>query len=275
MTPASSLNRFPRYQDRSVYKAMTGKEAKPFDKLKPPKHWEDTTLMPGLSHDAVVSYQRLPHLGESLTMKAFSLNAGDATSVNLPGMANYPPNSLKPTDARIELPGHLPQVIGDVQYLCMLADAERILGEIGGDSVEMENDLNGATIVYGNDPRRVWMIIRKGARLNAGLLLANQYAHGVGAPGHWDLTPLEPVWVSDVLDPGSTSNSMPEVDMPVNDVPAGATLVRSGLMMDLYLQTAESVAAAPGQLPAGFADWCARMEAGQKDISERLKKLGI
>jgi len=53
-------------------------------------------------------------------------------------------------------------------------------------------------VIYpANEPRRVWDVVFKGEALNVGMLLSMKYANGVGAPGHWDTSGSDPVWVSD------------------------------------------------------------------------------
>lgn len=277
MQPASTLHRFRRYTDQADYLAATGNAPRPFDKTKPPKHWEDNTLV-GIAPDALVQYDRLPRPGEALVIRSFTLSAGDASHVNIEGVTHYPAYVIQPTSAMIFMPGQEPQGINPI-YLSTLPDANRIKNEIGGESVVIDNTWGGGVdIEYGNEQRRVFVIIRGSARLNAGLLIANQYAHGIGSPGHWDKSLVEPAWITEIQQPGDTSNMLPEVDEPINSLPAGSILVRAGVFQTLMIRTAEEqpqTGAGGTALPDDFNVRFSRIEAMMTDISERLKKLGV
>lgn len=269
MTPASTLFRFPRLANRSDYPVAPP----PFDASKPPKYWRDNTL-DGMAPDAIVTYSRLPNPGESLVMRTFQMSVADAIAVNVPGQSVYPPYvPSTSTTATISLPGQAPQLVNP-EYLCSAANATRIMREIGGSEIEIENTWGGGAVInYGSGTDRVWTIVRNSARLNAGLLLASQYARGIGAPGHWDLSLVEPAWVSEVQTPGQTTNNLPEVDVPVLPLPTGTKLIRAG-MGDLYIDDGAD-ANAPGQLPSNFSARFDAHEALLKDVSSRLTKLGV
>jgi hypothetical protein len=66
--------------------------------------------------------------------------------------------------------------------------------------------------------RRAWDIVFKGSPLNVGMLLAQKYAKGIGAPGHWDTSGSDAVWVSDPPAPTGLDDTRPPRPMPMRDL---------------------------------------------------------
>lgn len=287
MTPASSLFRFHRFADRAEYNAAhPNAHAPAFDATRAQQNWEDDTIDPSLAPDALINYQRLPRRGEAMTLRSMQINAEHARRVNLPGLGQFPAWVPAPTVARLLEPGQAPQTINMPAYLSTLGQAAQITTEVGGTGFELEAIL---AVDYQSETRRMWNVIKGDARLNVGLLLADKYsagetdtqdtagfhtARGVGAPGSWDLSTPQPKWIPARIDLGKLSNNLPEVDIPVRDLPPGTTLVHMGLEWTLFLQTAGE--AAP---PSGVAvDYTARfdhIDVALNRIGDRLTKAGI
>jgi hypothetical protein len=104
-------------------------------------------------------------------------------------------------------------------YLSLESEAHALLLEIGGDGIT--EDGGGAVFPYiypPEEPRRAWNILFHGRPVNAGLLLLNRHAKGVGAPGHWDLSKEEPLWISDPSAPTGVDDPRPPRDVPVRDL---------------------------------------------------------
>lgn len=283
MTPASILQRFPRYQDRVSFHVATGRDAPAFDKAKQPKLWADDTLDPTLSPDAVVSYKRLPRRGEALALVPFAMNALEASSVNLPGLAKFPAYVVAPTVARTQMPGHSAQGL-DAELLSTTAQASAINEAIGGSGIELDRTMS---IDYGFEERRIWNVRRGTTLLNVGKLLMQKYnggltstadsagtniQTGVGAGGRWDLSQPQVVWIPDTVDLGALSNDLPELDPPVRDLRPGEALVRGITGLEL---TTASDPAHPSQLPDNFEMRFAALEQSMHELGDRLKRIGI
>ncbi len=58
----------------------------------------------------------------------------------------------------------------------------------------------------------------RGQSVNVGALLLTRNAQGVGAPGHWDVSSPQPVWVPDPPAPTGEDDTRPPRAMPVRDL---------------------------------------------------------
>ena len=104
-------------------------------------------------------------------------------------------------------------------YLSLQIEAQEIMTEVGGTSLLDEGNTPVFPVIYpANEPRRVWDVVFKGEALNVGMLLSMKYANGVGAPGHWDTSGSDPVWVSDPPAPTGTGDTRPPRPMPVRNL---------------------------------------------------------
>ena len=104
-------------------------------------------------------------------------------------------------------------------YLSLQIEAQEIMTEVGGTSLLDEGNTPVFPVIYpANEPRRVWDVVFKGEALNVGVLLSMKYANGVGAPGHWDTSGSDPVWVSDPPAPTGTGDTRPPRPMPVRNL---------------------------------------------------------
>ena len=115
-------------------------------------------------------------------------------------------------------------------YLSLQSDADELMAAIGGSSVFDEGNTAVFPVVYPPDePRRTWDIMFKGQPLNVGLLLAARNAKGVGAPGHWDASGPDAIWIADPPAPSGEGDTRPPRPMPVRDLLPNEKL-QTGLM---------------------------------------------
>jgi hypothetical protein len=141
------------------------------------------------------------------------LPAAEAASVNLPGAITYPPYAIAPTKATRGGSGI------NAEYLSLDSEANQLMAEIGGSNLLDEGNSAVFPVIYpADEPRRVWDIVFKGQPLNVGLLLAAKYAKGVGAPGHWDTSGSDAVWVPDPPAPTGANDNRPPRPLPVRDL---------------------------------------------------------
>jgi hypothetical protein len=230
---------------RDTYRAQFGLEAPPYDPSRLTKTWWDSTA--DTSHPENVAVYKIAAKDSTgiWAIRQMVIPAAEAASVNLPGAVQYPAYSVPSTNATR---GGAPI---NPNYLSLEADARRLAAEFGADGV-VEESLTMFPVVYPpEEPRRVWNIVLKGQVLNAGLLLLNRNANGIGSPGHWDTTKPEPAWAPDPPAPTGLNDTRPLREMPVRDLLAnekfqttltGVAVVRTDLQ--------QSAAEASGQFTA-------------------------
>ena len=195
---------------RESYRSAFGVDAPAWDPTRLSKSWFDSTVdasQPG----NVASYQMI---GQDSTgtwsVLPYTMPASEAATVNIPGAMVYPPYVIAPTDA---VRGGSPI---NPAYLSLEAEAQALMTALSG--VGLFDD--GATAILPNiypvdEPRRSWSFLWHGRALNAGQLLVQQFAKGVGAPGHWDVSSGSPVWVSDPPPPSGLDDTRPPRPVPV------------------------------------------------------------
>jgi hypothetical protein len=133
--------------------------------------------------------------------------------VNLPGTLSYPAYTVAPTQATRGASGINPL------YLSLESDAQALMAELGATSILDEGNTAVFPVVYPpNELRRVWDVVFQGQPLNVGALLSGKYAKGIGAPGHWDTTHGNVVWVADPPAPSGFDDTRPPRPMPVRDL---------------------------------------------------------
>src|SRR5262249_8855378 len=125
------------------------------------------------------------------------------------------------------------------------ADARALMTSLGGTNLTQETGNGVFPIVYpASEQRRIWNFTIDGVVVNAGTLLLAQNGNGIGAPGHWDLSHGEPVWVPDAAPATGENDARSPRDMPVRDLLANEKL-QAGLMgvsvvrTDLHQQQSE------------------------------------
>ena len=208
-----------RSYTRETYRAAFGVEAPPFDPSRVAKAWFDSTA--DISRPENVAIYKMPSRDSSgnWVVRQLVIPAGEAATVNLPGALKYPTYVIAPTSASRVGPGHvLDPAPVNPNYLSLASQAQQISTEIGGTGMVEETLANYAIEYPHDEPRRLWDVVFKGYGVNVGLLLVNRNAKGVGAPGHWNLTGQEPVWVADPPAPTGLDDTRSPREMPIRDL---------------------------------------------------------
>jgi hypothetical protein len=97
------------------------------------------------------------------------------------------------------------------------SDAQALMAEIGA-TIDEGNTAVFPVVYPQNEPRRAWDIVFQGQPLKVGLLLNAKYTKGVGAPGHWDTSHNDAIWVPDPPAPTGLDDTRPLRSMPVRDL---------------------------------------------------------
>jgi len=222
--PPTALRIYDDYT-RESYFAKFGERAPAWDKEKRIKRWFDTdALAASTSPDTDTVTYKIFRFGSN-TIETMIMTVREAAAINLPGVDTWPKYTIAPTDARmVDGTGH---VISEVrpEFYTIRQQADALLAELQAltdkaKAVQLSLDFTSGPfqIRYGSDPRRPWEITYEGASypLNVGSMILQKNAHGVGAPGHWDVTTgQQPIWVTEVPANSSTYDNRPEVDVPI------------------------------------------------------------
>src|SRR5207237_7106672 len=103
-------------------------------------------------------------------------------------------------------------------YLSLEADAQVLMTQLGGTGLRQEEVSSYPASYPNNEPRRQWCFLAQGQPVNVGALLLMRNARGVGAPGHWDVSSPQPVWIPDPPAPTGENDTRPPRAMPVRDL---------------------------------------------------------
>lgn len=211
---------FKRYT-RALFYSAFGVQPEPFDVGRDAKDWFDTTS--DLSDPININlYKSLGRNGKGEpVIRQMMLKASIAASLNLPndGAQSYPAYVVAPTTAKRLGPGELTSQPVNPMFLSSKAEAITLNAEVGGSSIMDQQSMGGGfSISYNTETRRLWEINFNGRNTNVGLLLTQKNSHGVGAPGHWDLSQPEPVWVFDPAVVGDVSAPHNWTPMPLRDL---------------------------------------------------------
>jgi len=197
---------------RESYLAAFGLQAPPWDPSRVKKAWFDSTV--DTSNPANVALYKIVSVDQTgkWGLTQMILPASEAASVNLPGSVTYPAYTIAPSG--VSSGGALV----DPMYLSLESDAQALMISLGGSGLVAETGNAVFPIVYpSGEARRIWDFTVGGVLCNAGILLAQMNANGVGAPGHWNLTADGPVWVNDPAPTGEDDTRL-ERPMPVRDL---------------------------------------------------------
>jgi hypothetical protein len=189
----AALNLFQTY-DRASYFQAFGVQPPTYDSSRPSKAWFDST-QDANDHTTLVTYGYWEsQTGPSLPTRASeTMTAAEAASVNIPGVRTFPQYVISPSQVTQAGSGI------DPTNLSLFADAVSLAAELGlPASAVADGSFTGPfpTVYPAGEQRRLWVLMFKGVANYAGALLAQQYAHGVGAPGSWDVSGPSPVWRS-------------------------------------------------------------------------------
>ena len=197
---------------RDSYRAAFGMEAPPYDLSRLPKSWFDSTV--DVSDPDNVAVYRIVAQDPSGNgmLRQMVMPAQEAATVNLPGAIHYPPYVVAPT-----LATRGGSVMNPI-YLSLESDARALMTQLGGAGLQQE-DLPSFPATYPSDePRRQWYFLFQGQAVNVGALLLMRNTRGVGAPGHWDVSTPQPVWVPDPPAPTGEDDTRAPRAMPVRDL---------------------------------------------------------
>lgn len=125
----------------------------------------------------------------------------EQAGLNLPGLALFPLYNPPPTLAHRGSGGLVP-----ASFVSTREQAETLMGGLNLPATALFDAgpvlWPGFPVIYpdpSQDPRRVWAFeFKTQPNVLVGPLLVSEYANGVGAPGHWDLSETVPTWVSEV-----------------------------------------------------------------------------
>jgi len=197
---------------RDSYRAAFGVEAAAYDPSRLMKSWFDSTV--DVSDPSNVAVYRVVAQNQSGNgiLRQMVMPAQEAATVNLPGAIQYPPYIVAPT-----LATRGGSILNPI-YLSLQSDAQSLMTELGGTNLQQE-DLTSFPASYpAGEARRQWSFLVQGQAVNVGALLLMRNAHGVGAPGHWDVSSPQPLWVPDPPAPTGADDTRPPRAMPVRDL---------------------------------------------------------
>ena len=220
VVPAQPSTEFYNIQDlvlfkaysRDSYRAAFGVEAPAYDPARVLKTWFDSTVDVSNPGDVAVYRIVAQTKDGNGILQQMVMPAQEAATVNLPGAVQYAPYMVTPT-----LATRGGSVMNPI-YLSLESDARALMTELGGANLQQE-DLPSFPASYpSNEPRRAWYFLTQGQSINVGALLLMSNAKGVGAPGHWDISSPQPLWVPDPPAPTGEDDTRPPRAMPVRDL---------------------------------------------------------
>ncbi len=197
---------------RDSYRATFGVEAAAYDPTRVRKSWFDSTVdVSDPSNVAVYRVVAQDQNGNGI-LRQMVMPAQEAATINLPGAIRYPPYVVTPTLATRG--GSTLNAI----YLSLESDAQELMTQLGGTGLQQEELPSYPASYPSDEPRRQWYFLAQGQPVNVGALLFTRNAQGVGAPGHWDVSSPQPVWVPDLPAPTGEDDTRPPRSMPVRDL---------------------------------------------------------
>ena len=219
----SQLALFENYT-RESYLAAFGVQAPAWDPSRVRKNWFDSSVDASDAANVAVYKIFATDANGVWGFHQLVMPASEAATVNLPGAVTYPAYSIAPTQVTS---GGSPI---NPNYLSLESDARALMAALGGGGLVQETGNAIFPIVYpALEPRRVWDFVVNGTLVNAGALLLAQNTAGVGAPGRWDTSKGEPVWIPAAPPPTGANDTRPPRPMPVRDLMANEKL-QPGLM---------------------------------------------
>ncbi|HSW49796.1 MAG TPA: hypothetical protein VLH09_06445 [Bryobacteraceae bacterium] len=179
--PLSTLRLFGELT-RGEYEAKYGEQPPPFDPNKPPKLWFDTSENAGnYTRYTIGSDQKVSFLAYTMTKEL-------AASVNLPGAYRYAAYAVAPTGAIVVLVSSDGSTVAQLPVpavqLATLEQATGLASSLGG-TLAGDSSWFATSVQWGMETRRMYNIVVNGKTYNAGVLLQQQNANGIGAPGEW------------------------------------------------------------------------------------------
>jgi hypothetical protein len=229
--PAQPSTEFYSIQDlalfkiysRESYRTAFGVDAPAYDPARLRKSWFDSSVdLSDPGNVAVYQVVAQDQNGNG-TLRQVVMPAQEAATVNLPGAIQYPPYVVAPT-----LATRGGSVLNAI-YLSLETDAQALMTQLGGSGLQQE-DLPSFPASYPTgELRRPWYFLSQGQPVNVGALLLSRNAQGVGAPGHWDVSSPQPVWIPEPPGPTGADDTRPMRAMPVRNLLSNEQLY-AGLM---------------------------------------------
>jgi hypothetical protein len=207
------LSLFRTYTRESI-RAAYGVEVPAFDPSRPIKTWFDSTFEDSDPADLVIYKIFAQDSKGQWGARQLVLPAGEAATLNLPGVVRYPPYVVGPTKAARGTNSAIwPET------LSLRSEAESMLAELGLSSLELFDEGEGSVfpVNYGDEPRRQWFFVYKGEVHSIGGLLGAKNAKGIGYPGHW-LVGDTIEWIADPPAPTGLQDTRPPREVPVRDL---------------------------------------------------------
>jgi len=220
VVPAQPSTEFYSLQDlalfksyyRDSYRSAFGVEAPAYDASRRPKSWFDSSVDVSAPDNVAVYRIATQDQNGNGILRQIVMPALEAAVVNLPGAILYPPYIVTPT--RAARGGSSMNPI----YLSLESDAQALMKELGGENLQQEELASFPADYPSEEARRPWYFLLRGQAVNVGALLLGRNAQGIGAPGHWDVSAPEPVWVPDPPAPTGMEDTRPPREMPLRDL---------------------------------------------------------
>jgi len=211
-----SLQLFKRF-NRDTYLGAFGVQAPPFNVSKPVKRWFDTEVLSVcVENDNDPNVELVQYsVFDRDKIKKINMTVNSASEINLPGLVVYPKFVPVPTLAKQFINFGSSTIVNSINVLniCSYEEAVVVAATLGllKESVSESRWETFGEISWNGETRRPWLITFKGSKLQAAFLLQRIYSNGVGAPGKWDMSSVEPVWVSDL----QVSGEQVPVEVPI------------------------------------------------------------
>lgn len=224
MKSVNDLQLFPRLT-RAKYREQYGQEPPKWQTERRIQRWFD----PNPPADGAYIYFN-PATGY---FEPMAVPPAEAKTPNLPGAYSYPKWSPAPTAAVLQNMLTRETFPVNPRMLSEFEEAAGLAAELGlGQSHVRENRFGGPFFgyVWNGETRRLWVIdFPRGSEtiaLQVGLQLEKRHANGVGAPGHWDKSGAEPVWIPEAGGDVGEYDPRPEIPIPCRPLGPGEKLRR-------------------------------------------------
>ena len=211
--PVDTLNWFSQLT-RDEYEKRYGMQPPLFDANQPPKLWFDTSPNAG-------NYTRLSiNADMSCSFIPMTMTPELAAKVNLPGAYRYPKYVAAATSAEFVLTAgdgsQVRQAIPPGQ-LASFDQARTLAVELGGTTEEDPGWPSVGTfrIDWKTETRRMYNVQVNGMVFNAGYLLEQKNANGIGAPGAWESSSDSLRWAPRAQITAPLDSSVKAVPVPV------------------------------------------------------------
>lgn len=253
----ASLGLFTEYT-RDGYESTFGIQPPDFNPAKPVKLWFDSDAVSGQNSKYKTVDARTGLYGPLV------IPGDDAAAVNIPGGHRFASWQIVPTGAT-RGGGQV-----NAKYLSSKGQADTIAAALGGTASEYDGGAYFPIFFPDSETRRWYQVTVDGVDYNVGMLIAQQYANGIGAPGHWQKDPVNGYyWVSAYAPPPPVV-STPKVAMPMRDLYPGERMI--GTLVGIYEVVAPGVTL-PAETAAAGAGLTTDEHAALMECRDGVRKL--